>query len=59
MLKILKKVIFSIFIIYSFNIIAVKFNIIIPINLFTIAFVSILDIPGMTMLVLSSVILFN
>lgn len=59
MLKIIKKIIFSIFIIYSFNIIAVKFNIVIPINLFTITLVSILDIPGMVMLLLSSVMLFT
>lgn len=59
MLKLLKRIVFSAFIIYSFNIIAVKFNIVIPINLFTIGFVSILDIPGMTILVLSFAMIFN
>lgn len=59
MLKLFKRIVFSAFIIYSFNIIAVKFNIVIPINLFTIGFVSILDIPGMTMLVLAFAMIFN
>lgn len=59
MFKVLKKIIFSAFIIYSFNIIAVKFNIVIPINLFTIAIVTVLDVPGMTMLVLALATIFN
>lgn len=59
MLKLFKRIVFSAFIIYSFNIIAVKFNIVIPINLFTIGFVSVLDIPGMTMLVLAFAMIFN
>ena len=46
-INILKKVIFAIVLLYTYNLIAVSYNLIIPINIFTIGIVSLLDIPGM------------
>ena len=40
----------SAFLIYAFNIIGVNFNIIIPINIWTIGFTSIFDISGIIVL---------
>ena len=57
MLKILKKVVFSFFLLYGFNIIATKFNIIIPIYYLTVALVFLLDIPGMVMLTFISLLI--
>ena len=50
--KIIKKILFSFFILYTYNMIAVSFNLIIPINIFTIIFITILDIPGLLLLVI-------
>ncbi len=52
MIKYLKKVILSAFIIYAFNMIAVNFNIVLPINLWTIAFTSIFDVSGLIILLI-------
>ena len=48
----LKKLIMASFLIYAFNIIAVNFNIVVPINIWTISYISIFDIPGLVMLVI-------
>lgn len=45
--KVLKKVIFSVFLIYSYNIIAEPLGLIIPINLITIFLVTILGVPAL------------
>lgn len=50
--KLIKKVIFSAFLLYGYNLIAVNFNMIIPINIYTICFVTILGIPSMLALIL-------
>ncbi len=50
--EILKKVVLSFVILYSYNLIAVNFNMIIPINLFTILIVSILGAPALLALIL-------
>lgn len=47
MMKLVKKIILSFFLIYSFNIISVNFNLIIPINIITIGIITLFDIPGM------------
>lgn len=57
-IKILKKILFSIILLYSFNVIAVKFGIIVPINYISVLLLTILDIPGMVMLVLSLILYF-
>ena len=50
--EILKKVVLSFVILYSYNLIAVNFNMIIPINLFTVLIVSILGVPALLALIL-------
>lgn len=54
-LKWLKKVIFSAFLLYGYNIIAANFNLVIPINVITILLVSFLGAPGMFALILFKV----
>ena len=39
--------------------IAVKFNIIIPINIFTVSILTVLDIPGLFMLLISMMFMFS
>lgn len=43
--KIIKKIIFSSFLLYGYNLIAVNFNLIIPINIFNVVVISILGVP--------------
>ena len=50
--EILKKVVLSFVILYSYNLIAVNFNMIIPINLFSVLIVSILGAPALLALIL-------
>ena len=47
---ILRKSIFAILILYTYNTIAVSYNLLIPINMVTLVIVSFLDIPGLFML---------
>lgn len=51
-MKYVKKIIMGAFFIYSFNMIAINFNIVLPINLWTIAFASIYDFFGIMILLL-------
>ncbi len=57
-LKIVKKIIVGAFLLYSYNLIAVSFNLMVPINLITILLVSFLDIPAMIMLVAALAVIF-
>ena len=57
-IKILKKMVFAILLIYGFNIIAVKFGLIVPINYITVGLVTVLDVPAMALLVLSMKLIF-
>ncbi|NLL02344.1 MAG: hypothetical protein GX265_04935 [Mollicutes bacterium] len=52
-IKIVKKVIFAIVIIYSLDLIIKNFDIFVPLNLITISIVSILGFPGLITLALS------
>ena len=54
-LRLLKKIIISAFLLYGYNLIAVNFNLIIPINFYTISCVSLLGIPSMLGLILFKV----
>lgn len=49
---IVKKIIYSSFLIYGYNLIAVNFNMMIPINIYSLSIVSILGSFGMISLVL-------
>lgn len=51
-IKIVKKIILSAFLLYGYNLIAVNFNMIIPINIYTIGSVSILGVPSILALLL-------
>ncbi len=55
--KLLKKVIFSSLLIYSFDVLVSSFNYSIPINFFSIFLVSMFDIPALFCLVLFSIVL--
>jgi inhibitor of the pro-sigma K processing machinery len=50
--KIIKNGLFSAFLLYGYNLIAVNFNMVIPINIYTIGFVAILGIPSIISLIL-------
>ena len=50
--KLLRKIIFSFIILYTYDLIAVSFNLMIPINIFTIVILTILDAPGLILLVI-------
>ncbi len=52
MIKILKRIIMSAFLLYAFNMVAINFNIILPINIWTIMFTSLFDVSGLTILLL-------
>lgn len=56
--QILQRIIVSIFILYGYNLIATKFNLVIPINFITIGSVSILGFPMLFVLVLLKVLMF-
>lgn len=51
-LNIIKKILVSSFLIYGFNILAVSLNINIPLNIFTIGYVSILGAPALISLIM-------
>ena len=53
LINLVKKIVIGILLIYSYNVIAVAFNMTIPINYITILLVAFLDIPAMLLLTLS------
>lgn len=57
-IKIIRKLIFAVVLLYSFNLIAVKFGIIIPINYISVALLTLFDIPAMILLVFSLILIF-
>ena len=57
-LEIIKKIILSAFILHGYNLIATRFNLVIPINIITLLSVSFLGFPMLFVLVLLRVILF-
>ena len=56
--RILQKIIVSIVILYGYNLIATRFNLVIPINVFTVGSVSLLGFPMLFVLVLLKVLMF-
>lgn len=56
--RILQKIIISTFILYGYNLIATRFNLVIPINVFTVGSVSIFGFPMLFVLVLLKVLMF-
>ncbi len=57
-LVVVKRIILSAFILYGYNLIAVKFNLVIPINIITVSAISILGFPILFVLVLLKVLMF-
>ena len=55
-LKYLKRFILGGFLLYAYNLIAVTFNITVPINFYTILITALLDIPGLASLVILKLI---
>ncbi|MEI3499108.1 MAG: pro-sigmaK processing inhibitor BofA family protein [Bacilli bacterium] len=56
--KFLKKLIFSSFLLYGYNILALPINVIIPINIITILIITILGIPALFALILIHVLIY-
>lgn len=56
--KIIKKFVFGAFALYAYNLLAVSFNLVMPINIFTIILVSFLGLPALLALILLMVMLF-
>ena len=54
--KYLKRFVLGGFMLYAYNLIAVTFNITVPINIFTIVTVGLLDIPGLFSLVILKIV---
>ena len=52
-----KRIIFSTFLIYGYNMIAVNFQLVVPINTITISLVTFLGAPGLLALVLFKLII--
>lgn len=55
-LMIIKKLILSFVILYTYNLIAVNFNMVIPINIITIGFITFLGTPSLLALILFKVL---
>lgn len=54
--SLIKRFIFSAFILYGYNIIAINFNVTIPINFYTLLFVTFLGSPALIALILFKII---
>lgn len=54
--NLLKKIIVNSFLIYTFNVIAVNFNLNIPFNFWTMTYVGLFDVPGLITLTLLLII---
>ena len=52
MINILKNVITATFLIYAFNMVAINFNVNLPINFWTIGFTSIFNISGLVIILI-------
>ncbi len=56
--KIIKKIVFAVFLIYGYNILAVPLGIIVPLNLLTIIYVTLFDVPALLSLIVLMFIVF-
>ena len=50
-MKLIKKIVFAFLILYTYNLIAVSYNLMIPINYYTLGIISFFDAPGLILLV--------
>lgn len=51
-----KRIILSAFVLYGYNLIAVNFNVTVPINIYTLSFVTFLGSPALIALILFKII---
>lgn len=51
-LRLIKRIIVSMFVLYGFNIISSNFNLMVPINIYTTSFVLLFGFPGLFALVI-------
>lgn len=58
LLNLIKKIVFSVFLIYGFNLMATPLNLIIPINVITVGFITLLGLPALLSLILVYFIVF-
>ncbi len=49
--KFLRKIVFAFILLYTYNLIATSYNLMVPINFLTLGIVSLLDVPGLATLV--------
>lgn len=56
--NIIKRILLSVVILYGYNLIAVKFNLVIPINIITVSSISVLGFPILFVFVLLKVLVF-
>lgn len=56
LLFLLKRIILSAFVLYGYNLIAVNFNVTVPINIYTLVFVTFLGSPALVALILFKII---
>ena len=57
-LDVMKKIIFSILLLYGYNVIATPINVMIPINFITIGAVTILGFPALFALIIINIVVF-
>lgn len=55
--KLVKRIVLSAFLLYGYNLISVNFNMIIPINIYTVVLVSILGVPVIFALLLFKILI--
>ncbi|MDO4995643.1 MAG: pro-sigmaK processing inhibitor BofA family protein [Bacilli bacterium] len=56
-MKLLKRIVLSFVLLYTYNLLAIYVNLIIPINIITVALVTFLGIPGFIVLVIYKTLL--
>ena len=56
-IRFIKKTIFSSRLLYGYNLIAVNFNLVVPINIFNIIIISILGVPSLIGLIIFKILL--
>lgn len=56
LIDLVKRVVLSAFILYGYNLIAVNFNMTVPINIYTLSFVTFLGSPALIALILFKII---
>lgn len=56
LIRMIKKIVISAFILYGYNLIAVNFNMSVPINIYTLSFVTLLGSPALIALILFKII---